>query len=99
MNTTTITDLRDQLLAVFDGLRDGTVMPKDAIEINNTAGKVINSAKVQLAYAALRGEAPNIPFLVTEVGHTKATRSATPSEVLISTTRRHAKEMAISAGI
>jgi len=38
---------------------------KDAVEINNTAGKIISSAKVQLAYAALRGEKPEIEFLTT----------------------------------
>lgn len=62
---TTITDIRDDLIAVFNGLRDGTMEAKDAIEINNTAGKIINTAKVQLAYAALRGESPDIPFLAT----------------------------------
>jgi len=62
---TTITDVRDQLIEVFNGLRDGSVEIKDAVEINNTAGKIINSAKVQIAYSALRGEAPNIPFLQT----------------------------------
>jgi hypothetical protein len=62
---TTITEIRDQLIDVFNGLRDGTVEVKDAVEINNTAGKIINTAKVQIAYSALRGEAPYIPFLDT----------------------------------
>lgn len=65
---TTITDIRDQLIEVFNGLRDGTVETKDAVEINNTAGKIINTAKVQIAYAALRSEAPYIPFLDTTTG-------------------------------
>lgn len=60
---TTITDIREDLIAVFNKLRDGTMEAKDAFEINNTAGKIISSAKVQLAYAALRGEKPDIPFL------------------------------------
>lgn len=60
---TTITDIRNDLIAVFNGLKDGSIEAKDAIEINNTAGKIINSAKVQLAYHALRGETPNIEFL------------------------------------
>jgi hypothetical protein len=63
---TTITDIRDQLVEVFNGLRDGSVEVKDAIEINNTAGKIINTAKVQIAYSALRGEHPHIPFLDTQ---------------------------------
>jgi hypothetical protein len=60
---TTITDIRNDLVNVFNKLRDGTMEAKDAVEINNTAGKIIASAKVQLAYAALRGETPDIPFL------------------------------------
>ena len=62
---TTITDIRDQLIDVFNGLRAGTIDPKEAVEINNTAGKIINTAKVQIAYSALRGGAPVIPFLDT----------------------------------
>lgn len=65
---TTITDIRDQLIEVFNGLRDGNVDIKEAVEINNTAGKIINTAKVQIAYSALRGEAPYIPFLDTTTG-------------------------------
>ena len=67
-STINITDVRDQLLEVFDGLRAGTVDIKNAVEINNTAGKIINTAKVQIAYSALRGEAPYIPFLDTTTG-------------------------------
>ena len=63
-----ITDVRNHLLEVFDGLRAGTVDIKNAVEINNTAGKIINTAKVQIAYSALRGEAPYIPFLDTTTG-------------------------------
>lgn len=59
----TITDVRNDLLNVFAGLRDGTMEAQDAVEINNTAGKIISSAKVQLAYHALRSERPEIPFL------------------------------------
>jgi adhesin HecA-like repeat protein len=62
---TNITDIRDSLIEVFDKLRDGDMDLKQAAEINNTAGKIINTAKVQLAYAALRGEQPVIPFLNT----------------------------------
>lgn len=61
--TTSITELRDDLLKVYDCLRAGTIESKDAKEINNTAGKVIASAKVQLEYAAVRNEKPEIEFL------------------------------------
>ena len=64
---TNITDIRDSLIEVFDKLRDGDMDLKQAAEINNTAGKIINTTKVQLAYAALRGEQPSIPFLDTAV--------------------------------
>lgn len=81
---TTITDIRDQLIEVFNGLRDGTVDIKDAVEINNTAGKIINTAKVQIAYSALRGEAPYIPFLDTTTGaSTKALADAKPKALKI----------------
>ena len=60
---TTITDIRNDLIKVFNGLRDGTIDPKQAVETNNTAGKIISTAKVQLGYHALRNEIPVIPFL------------------------------------
>ena len=60
---TTITDIRDDLIKVFNGLRDGTIDQKQAVETNNTAGKIIHTAKVQLAYHQLRNEMPEIPFL------------------------------------
>jgi hypothetical protein len=63
MATLTITELRNDLLKVYDGLRAGTIESKDAKEINNTAGKVISSAKVQLEYAQIRNEKPDIDFL------------------------------------
>lgn len=60
-----ITELRDELAAVFAGLKNGTLEPKQAVEMNNAAGKIINTVKVQLEYADMRGEAPNIPFMTT----------------------------------
>lgn len=68
MNTTlpevrTITGVREHLLEVFNGLRNGTIEAKEAVEINNTAGKIISSVKVQLAYHAMREERPEIEFL------------------------------------
>lgn len=58
-----VTELRDDLLKVYSDLRSGKIEPREAKEINNTAGKIISSAKVQLEYAALRGEKPDIAFL------------------------------------
>lgn len=81
---TTITDIRNQLIEIFNGLRDGTVDIKAAVEINNTAGKIINTAKVQIAYSALRGEAPYIPFLDTTTGaNTKVLAEAKPKALKV----------------
>ena len=59
----TITDLNAHLIDLFHALKDGTIDVKTAGEMNNTAGKIINVQKVQLEYATLRNEAPNVPFL------------------------------------
>ena len=59
----TATQLRDELAVVFDQLQSGAIKPKEAGELANVAGKMINSAKVQLEYHALRKSTPNIPFL------------------------------------
>jgi hypothetical protein len=59
----TVTQLRDELAIIFDELRSGEIKPKAAGELANVAGKMINSAKVQLAYYALRKETPDIDFL------------------------------------
>ena len=61
----TVTELRDQLAQVFADLRSGTVKHTDAAELANLAGKMINSAKVQLDYYSLRKEAPTIAFLAS----------------------------------
>ena len=58
-----VNELRDQLALVFAGLQSGTIPHKDAAELANLAGKMINSAKVQVEYYTLRKEAPEIPFL------------------------------------
>lgn len=58
-----VTTLRDELAEVFDQLKAGAIKPKEAGELANVAGKMINSAKVQLEYYALRKETPVIEFL------------------------------------
>jgi hypothetical protein len=63
MKTKNVSDLRNNILEVFDALRAGEIEPKAAVEMSNAAGKAISAAKVQLAYHALRGEVPVIPFL------------------------------------
>ena len=58
-----VTELRNELSRVFHELRAGTLEWKVAKELNNCAGKIINSAKVQLEYHSLRKDKPNITFL------------------------------------
>ena len=58
-----ITELRNDLLHVYEKLRSGKMEIKEAKEINNTAGKIISSAKVQIEYATVRGEKPDIDFM------------------------------------
>jgi hypothetical protein len=58
-----VTELRVQLSEVFNDLRAGTIKHTDASELANIAGKMINSAKVQLDYHALTKQIPKIPFL------------------------------------
>lgn len=58
-----ITEIRDDLAKVYDELRNGTMKKTEADALANVAGKMIASAKVQLEYAAMRGEKPNIPFI------------------------------------
>lgn len=58
-----ISDVREQLIQVFESLKNGTITPSIATEMNNSVGKIINSVKVELEYYALRKEKPEIKFL------------------------------------
>jgi len=69
----TIAELRDELFEIFTDLKSGKIEPKIACEMNNSAGKIINTAKVQLDYYALRKEIPSLPFL--ESGKAKGKNS------------------------
>lgn len=60
---TTMTELRDELMNVFCELRNGTVNLADAAECNNTAGKIINSYKVELEYYNLVKRCPTPDFI------------------------------------
>jgi hypothetical protein len=59
----TINQLRDELLQLFGDIKSGETEVKVAGEMNNTAGKIIGSVKVELEYAALRKVEPAIPFM------------------------------------
>ncbi len=58
--------LRSSLSEVFRQLQAGEIKAKDASELANLGGKMINSAKVQVEYYALRKEAPKIAWLEQE---------------------------------
>jgi len=59
----TITDLRDELCNTFEDLKVGKITPKVASEMNNSAGKIIHTLKVQLDYHTMTKTTPKIPFL------------------------------------
>tara|TARA_X000001036_G_scaffold398192_1_gene400905 strand:+ start:776 stop:982 length:207 start_codon:yes stop_codon:yes gene_type:complete len=59
----TVVELRNHLSEVFDQLSKGQIEIKEASEMTNVAGKMINSAKVQLEYHNLRKDKPKIKFL------------------------------------
>lgn len=59
----TIADLRADLDQLFMDLKSGAVKPAEAIEMNNAAGKIIATVKMELnGYVASKMK-PNIPYL------------------------------------
>lgn len=58
-----VIELRNELCIVFDEIREGKVAAPKARELVNAAGKIINSVRLELEYAALRKEVPIIEFL------------------------------------
>lgn len=59
----TATGLRLELAKLYAQLKDGEVEDTAAAELANIAGKMISTAKTQVAYYALRKDIPNIKFL------------------------------------
>ena len=58
-----VVELREVLAETIEGLKSGEITHKQASEIANLSGKMINSAKAQLDYHALRKDEPSIKFL------------------------------------
>ena len=77
---TDLNGVRNHLLDVFNALRAGEIDAKVAVEINNTAGKMISACKVQLAYHAMRSERPQIPFISEAVVNPAAPALYSPKE-------------------
>jgi len=63
MSINNATELREDMLAIYEKIKSGQIDLKTAKELNNCAGKIINSAKVQVEYAVVRNEKPDIEFL------------------------------------
>lgn len=60
-----ITDVRKEVIEIFTQLKGGTIDPKVASEMLNAAGKITSMCKLQVAYHALRKEAPDMPFIAS----------------------------------
>ncbi len=59
----TMGELRDELLNVFTDLRNGEIDLNEAAELNNTAGKIINSVKVEAEVFGLIKKVPTTKFI------------------------------------
>lgn len=55
--------MRQSLLEAYTMLRQDPKRVVQVGELANTAGKVIGTVKLELEYASLRKETPNIAFL------------------------------------
>jgi len=64
---TNVTELRDQLLDAYDKLSRDPRAVNQVGELANTAGKILGTLKMEMEYAQLRGEKPEIPFMDTGV--------------------------------
>lgn len=58
-----ISELREDLLIVYNDLRNGKIGIREARENANMAGKIIASAKIQLEYNAYMKASKKISFL------------------------------------
>ena len=63
-----VLDLRSELVKVFNGVKNKKLPIERAKELNNTAGKILNTARIQLEYAKMRKEVPVVDFLTSTQG-------------------------------
>jgi hypothetical protein len=63
MEIKNVNDVRDALAQTLKDLMAGNMRVADAKERSNAAGKMINSAKVQLEYQLAQKKEPSIDFL------------------------------------
>lgn len=62
-NIENIEDLRFELIEGFKMVRDDPRRALQAKEMANLGGKIINSVKLEIEYASIRKEKPEISFL------------------------------------
>jgi tRNA A37 N6-isopentenylltransferase MiaA len=60
---TNISELRNDLLDAYESLKNDPRRVIQVAELANTSGKIISSVKLELEYAMLRQERPDIPFM------------------------------------
>ena len=63
MKITNIQILRDELIEAYEMVKKDPRRIPQGKEMGNIAGKIINSAKLQLDYASITKTTPKIPFL------------------------------------
>lgn len=58
-----LNELREQLLDAFDMVKMDPRRQHQVKEMSNAAGKIVAITKLQVEYAYLRGEEPDVPFI------------------------------------
>lgn len=56
-------ELREQMLDAFEMVKNDPRRQNQVKEMSNAAGKVIALTKLQIEYAFMRGEEPDVPFV------------------------------------
>lgn len=65
-------EVRAALSDVFESLKNGTITPVVATEMNNAAGKILKTVDLELKYYDLIKQVPNIPFIEGGSGEVRA---------------------------
>lgn len=58
-----IKELRNEMVNVFNSVKADKMDLEKAAQMNNTAGKIVKTLKIQLEYFHQRDEKPQIDFL------------------------------------
>ena len=73
-----LNELREELLTAYEWVKSDPSRQNQVKEMVNAAGKIIALTKLQIEYAYVRGEEPDVPF----VGH-KTGKPLKPSARLV----------------